>query len=63
MDIATALASRRIGSLRVTAGVQLVCSVFLVVARILLGTRLPTDPAALNAATVLGLIGSGAYLA
>jgi drug/metabolite transporter (DMT)-like permease len=63
MDIATALASRRIGSLRVTAGVQLVCSVFLVVAGILLGTRLPTDPATLIASTVLGLIGAGAYLA
>ena len=35
MDVASALASRRIGSLRVTAAIQLVCSVFLVVAAII----------------------------
>ena len=63
MDIATALASRRIGSLRVTAGVQLVCTVFLVLAGIVTGATLPTDPTSLASATVLGLIGAGAYLA
>jgi drug/metabolite transporter (DMT)-like permease len=63
MDIATALASRRIGSLRVTAGVQLVCSGFLVLAGIVTGATLPTDPASLATATLLGLIGAGAYLA
>ena len=63
MDIATALASRRIGSLRVTVGVQLVCSVFLVLAGIATGTTLPSDPATLVTATVLGFIGAGAYLA
>jgi drug/metabolite transporter (DMT)-like permease len=63
MDIATALASRRIGSLRVTAGVQLVCSVFLLLAGIVVGTTLPSDPTTLTSATLLGLIGAGAYLA
>ncbi len=63
MDIAAALASRRIGSLRVTAGVQLVCSVFLVLAGIVAGTTLPPDPTTLASATLLGLIGAGAYLA
>jgi drug/metabolite transporter (DMT)-like permease len=63
MDIATALASRRIGSLRVTAGVQLVCSIFLVLAGLVTGTTLPSDPATLATATLLGLIGAGAYLA
>jgi drug/metabolite transporter (DMT)-like permease len=62
MDIATALASRRIGSLRVTAGVQLVCSIFLVLAGLVTGATLPSDPATLATATLLGLIGAGAYL-
>lgn len=63
MDIATALASRRIGSLRVTAAVQLICTVFLVAAGLVAGTTLPTDVATLGTATLLGLIGAGAYLA
>ena len=61
MDIATALASRRIGSLRVTAAIQLVCSVFLVVAAIIARSTFPTDPRALATAALLGLIGAGAY--
>ena len=63
MDIATALSSRLIGSLRVTAGVQLVCAVFLVLAGIVAGTTIPSDPSTLVMATVLGLIGAGAYFA
>lgn len=63
MDIATALASRRIGSLRVTAGVQLVCAAFLVGAAIAARSTFPTDPLALGSAALLGLIGAGAYLA
>jgi drug/metabolite transporter (DMT)-like permease len=61
MDIATALASRRIGSLRVTAGVQLVCAVFLVGVAIAAGSTVPSDPMALGSAALLGLIGAGAY--
>ena len=62
MDIATALSSRLIGSLRVTAAVQLICTVFLLLTGFVAGTTLPSDPSALFAATLLGLIGSGAYL-
>lgn len=61
MDIATALSSRLIGSLRVTAAVQLVCTVFLLLTGFVAGTTLPSDPSALFAATLLGLIGAGAY--
>jgi len=63
MDIATALSSRLIGSLRVTAGVQLVCTGFLVLAGIVAGTTIPSDPTTLGMATLLGLIGAGAYFA
>jgi drug/metabolite transporter (DMT)-like permease len=61
MDIATALSSRLIGSLRVTAGVQLVCTVFLLLTGFVVGTTLPSDPSTLFTATLLGLIGAGAY--
>lgn len=63
MDIASALAARLIGSLRVTAGVQLICAVFLGLLALIAGTALPTDPTALGMAALLGLIGAGAYLA
>jgi drug/metabolite transporter (DMT)-like permease len=63
MDIASALASRRIGSLRVVAGVQLVGATILVVVALLTSTALPTDPTALALSALLGLIGAGAYLA
>lgn len=63
MDIATALASRRIGSLRVTAGVQLVCALILVVVAMVAGSRFPTDPLAIGSAVLLGFVGAGAYLA
>jgi drug/metabolite transporter (DMT)-like permease len=63
MDIASALASRRIGSLRVVAGVQLVGATILVVVALLTSTALPSDPTALALSALLGLIGAGAYLA
>lgn len=62
MDIASALASRRIGSLRVVAGVQLVGASILVVVALLTSTGLPADPTALALSALLGLIGAGAYL-
>lgn len=62
MDIASALASRRIGSLRVVAGVQLVGATILVVVALLTSTGLPSDPTALALSALLGLIGAGAYL-
>jgi drug/metabolite transporter (DMT)-like permease len=61
MDIASALTSRLIGSLWVTAGVQLICAGFLVLIAVVAGTALPTDPTSLAMAGLLGLIGSGAY--
>ncbi|MGZ8439137.1 MAG: EamA family transporter [Candidatus Limnocylindrales bacterium] len=63
MDIASALASRRIGSLRVTAGVQLVSSALLVVAAVATASAIPTDPGVLGICGLLGLIGAGAYFA
>jgi drug/metabolite transporter (DMT)-like permease len=63
MDIASALASRRIGSLRVTAGVQLASSVLLVIAALATASVIPTDPGVLAICGLLGLIGAGAYLA
>ena len=63
MDIASALASRVIGSLRVTAGVQLVGATILVVVAVLTSTVIPSDPAALAYSALLGLIGAGAYFA
>lgn len=62
MDIASALASRRIGSLRVTAGVQSVGALILVVVAVITSTAVPTDPTALALAALLGLIGAAAYL-
>jgi drug/metabolite transporter (DMT)-like permease len=63
MDIASALASRRIGSLRVVAGVQLVGATILIAVAFLTSTSIPTDPTALALSALLGLIGGGAYLA
>lgn len=63
MDIASALSSRLIGSLRVTAVVQLVCTGFLILVAIAVGTSIPSDLATLGSPTLLGLIGAGAYYA
>jgi len=61
MDIASALASRRIGSLRVVAGVQLVGAMVLIVVAVLTSTAFPADATALALSALLGLIGAGAY--
>lgn len=63
MDIASALSSRLIGSLRVTAAVQLIGAGFLVPIALVIGTAIPSDPAELGPAALLGLIGAGAYFA
>jgi drug/metabolite transporter (DMT)-like permease len=63
MDIASALSSRHIGSLRVTAGVQLICTGFLAVAALIAGASISLDPGSLGIASLLGLIGAGAYYA
>jgi drug/metabolite transporter (DMT)-like permease len=63
MDVASALASRRVGSLLVTAGVVVVSAVLLLLLTLVTGTALPTDPPTLATAALLGLIGAGAYFA
>jgi len=63
LDIVTALASRVIGSLRVTAGMQLVTAALFVALFVATGSTLPADPASTMLAVILGLIGAGAYLA
>jgi len=63
MDIAGALCSRLIGSLRVTAGIQLVCAVLLVLVAVAAGTTIPSDPSTLAMTVLLGLFGAGAYSA
>ena len=62
MDVASALASRRLGSLKVTAGIQVVSAVLLVAVAFGLGTVLPSDPLVLAMAGLLGIVGAGAYL-
>jgi transporter family protein len=62
LDVITALGSRVIGSLRVTAGMQSVTAVLFLAIFVVTGTSLPTDPASIGLAALLGLIGAGAYL-
>ncbi len=62
LDVITALGSRVIGSLRVTAGMQSVTAVLFLVIFVATGATIPTDPAAIALAVLLGLIGAGAYL-
>ena len=63
LDVITALASRVIGSLRVTAGMQSVSAVIFVALALITGTHLPTEPGSFAIAALLGFIGAGAYLA
>jgi len=62
LDVITALGSRVIGSLRVTAGMQSVTAVIFVAIFLVSGATLPTDPRSFGLAALLGLIGAGAYL-
>lgn len=63
LDIVTALTSRVIGSLRVTAGMQLVTAVLFAIIFIVTGATLPDDPGTIAISILLGFIGAGAYLA
>ena len=63
MDVGSALAGRRLGSLIVTASGQATSAVLLVVALVVSGTSLPSDPGVAVLAAVLGIAGAGAYLA
>ena len=62
LDVITALCSRVIGSLRVTAGMQSVTAVLFLVIFVVTGATIPTEPASFALAILLGLIGAGAYL-
>ena len=62
LDVITALASRVIGSLRVTTAMQIVGAVEFALLGLLTGAVLPLDPAAIAVSALLGLIGAAAYL-
>ncbi len=63
LDVFSALASRRIGSLRVTTGMQVVGAVLIWVLALWRGVPFPSDPAVLVGGSLVGLAGAGAYLA
>jgi drug/metabolite transporter (DMT)-like permease len=62
LDVITALGSRVIGSLRVTAGMQSVTAVLFLVIFVATGATIPSEPGSIALAVLLGLIGAGAYL-
>ena len=62
LDLFSALASRRIGSLRVTTGMQIVGAILVWAAAIATGTQLSLDPFVLIGGSLVGLAGAGAYL-
>jgi len=63
LDLITALGSRVIGSLRVTASMQLVTAVLFLAIFVVTGSSLPGDARSFVLAAALGIIGAGAYLA
>jgi drug/metabolite transporter (DMT)-like permease len=63
LDVISALTSRRIGSLRVTTGMQVVGAALVVLLAASRGVEVPTDPAVIVGGTLVGLAGAGAYLA
>jgi drug/metabolite transporter (DMT)-like permease len=62
LDLFSALASRRIGSLRVTTGMQVVGAILITLVAAVTGARVPTDPFVLIGGALVGLAGAGAYL-
>jgi len=63
LDVFSALASRQIGSLRVTTGMQVVGAALIWSLALATGVSWPTDPAVLVGGVLVGLAGAGAYLA
>ena len=63
LDIFSAIAGRRIGSLRVTTGIQLIGAAVVVALALAWGTTFPTDPRVIVGGAIVGLAGAGAYLA
>jgi drug/metabolite transporter (DMT)-like permease len=62
LDVFSALASRRIGSLRVTTGMQVVGAALIWVVALASSVSLPSDPFVLIGGSLVGLAGAGAYL-
>jgi len=62
LDIFSALASRRVGSLKVTTGIQLVGAVLVIAIAFATGTPFPADPFVIVGGSLVGLAGAGAYL-
>ena len=62
LDVFSALASRRVGSLLVTTGMQVVGGSLIWLVALATGVSLPTDPAVLIGGSLVGLAGAGAYL-
>ena len=63
LDLFSALASRRVGSLRVTTGMQIVGAGLVWAAALVTGTTFSSDPFVLVGGTLVGLVGAAAYLA
>jgi transporter family protein len=63
LDVFSALASRRVGSLLVTTGMQIVGASLIWLVALSTGVSLPSDPAVLVGGSLVGLAGAGAYLA
>ena len=62
LDVFSALASRRVGSLLVTTGMQVVGGSLIWIVALATGVSLPSDPAVLIGGSLVGLAGAGAYL-
>ena len=62
LDVFSALASRRIGSLKVTTGLQVVGATLVLLLAFASGTTFPTDPFVIVGGIFVGLAGAGAYL-
>lgn len=63
LDVFSALAARRVGSLIVTTGIQLVGAALVIVLAVATRTAFPSDPGVIIGASLVGLAGAGAYLA
>jgi drug/metabolite transporter (DMT)-like permease len=63
LDLFSAIAGRRVGSLRVTTGIQLVGAAFVIILALAWSTPFPTDPRVIVGGALVGLAGAGAYLA
>ncbi len=63
MDVGSALAGRRLGSLAVTAGGQVISAIILVTMLVASGESFPTDLRAIVLSAVVGIVGAAAYLA